>query len=147
MPQSCANILLHLVWSTKGRRPTISTELRPQLHAYLAELVRQTGCTCARVGGTADHVHLAVGLSRTHTVAKLVEIAKSNSSRWMNIQMNGFAWQSGYGVFSVSPPTLEKLEHYIDSQEDHHRKRSFQEEYRALLMLCGVPFDERYVWD
>ena len=147
MPQSCANILLHLIWSTKDRLPMIQTETRPRLHAYMAEVIRQAECTCPRIGGTADHVHLAVGLARTQTVAELVNIVKSNSSRWMNTQGNDFAWQQGYGVFSVGPKDREKLEQYIDSQEEHHRKRSFQEEYRALLVRYGVPFDERYVWD
>ena len=148
MPQSCANILLHLVWSTKDRRSLIHPEVKPRLHAYLAETVRATGCECPRVGGTADHVHLAVGLTRTVTVASLVNEVKSNSSRWMHEQaIQNFAWQQGYGVFSVGPKDVDKLTQYIDTQEEHHRKRSFQEEYRAMLVRYGVPFDERYVWD
>jgi len=150
MPQSIDNILLHLVFSTKDRTPCMGATVRPMLHAYLAGVARKIGCECPRVGGVADHVHFAVLLSRTSTVAELVEELKTSSSRWLKVQSSecsDFAWQRGYGVFSVSPSDLEALLAYIDKQEEHHRTRTFQEEYRAFLQKYKVAYDERYVWD
>ncbi len=149
MPQSLSQVLLHLVWSTKDRQPLIPAETRPHLHAYLATVTRDTGSGCPRVGGTEDHVHLAVILSRTQAIAALVNQLKSHSSRWMKEQTDSqtFAWQHGYGVFSVGPTDRPALERYIDDQQIHHQKQTFQEEYRAFLVRYGIPFDEKYVWD
>lgn len=150
MPQSLDNVLLHLVFSTKDRAPVLSDPLRPALHAYLATVARNAGCGCPRVGGVADHVHLAIQFTRTLTIAALVEELKTSSSKWLKTQspeLSGFAWQRGYGVFSVGPSDLGALLHYIDHQAEHHRTRTFQEEYRAFLTKYGVAFDERYVWD
>jgi hypothetical protein len=102
------------------------------------------------LGGVADHVHLAIRLSRTITTANLVEKLKTSSSHWMKKQsteFSSFAWQRGYGAFSIGPSNLEALRHYIDHQEEHHQARNFQEEYRAFLTKYGVEHDERYVWD
>lgn len=121
-----------------------------ELYAYLATVVRRVDCECFRVGGVADHVHLAVRLSRTVTVAQLVQDLKTGSSKWLKTQtpeLAQFAWQSGYGAFSVGPSDLNALLAYIDTQEEHHRRRSFQEEYRAFLKRYGIEFDERYIWD
>ena len=150
MPQSLAHILVHLVFSTKDREPWLGPAHRPSLHAYLAEVARNTGCGCHRVGGVLDHVHLAITLSRTVTVASLVETVKTSSSKWLKTQlptMSRFAWQRGYGAFSVGPSDRDALCSYIDNQEEHHRTRSFQDEYRTFLMKYGVTYDERYVWD
>ncbi len=150
MPQSLAQILVHLVFSTKDREPWIATDLRPALYAYLAEVARNTGCGCYRVGGVFDHVHLAITLSRTVTIAAVVETVKTSSSKWIKTQspaLAGFAWQRGYGAFSVGPSDRDALCSYIDNQEEHHRTRSFQDEYRNFLTKYGVIFDERYVWD
>ncbi len=128
--------------------PTII--IRPTLHAYLATVARNTECECYRAGGVDDHVHLAIRLTRTITVAKLVEELKTSSSKWLKTQspsLGAFAWQRGYGAFSVGPSQLDALLHYIDTQEEHHRTRTFQEEYRAFLKKYGIEFDERYVWD
>ena len=105
MPQSLANVLLHLVFSTKDRYAVLGAPLRPALHAYLATVARNVGCLCHRAGGTDDHVHLALGFSRTLTIAALVEELKTSSSKWLKTQspdLRGFAWQRGYGVFSVA---------------------------------------------
>jgi putative transposase len=102
-----------------------------------------------RVGGVADHVHLAIGISRTITTAQLVEELKTSSSKWLKTQspaLARFAWQGGYGAFSVGPSPLEALKRYIDTQEEHHQSRTFQEEYRIFLKRYGVEYDERYVW-
>jgi REP element-mobilizing transposase RayT len=150
MPQSLAHVLLHVVFSTKDREPFITAPVRAALHAYLAVVARNTGCECHRVGGMSDHVHLALALPRTLTIADLVETLKTSSSKWIKTQsprLISFAWQRGYGAFSVSPVDRDAVCAYIDNQEEHHRTRTFQEEYRTFLEKYGVTFDERYVWD
>jgi REP element-mobilizing transposase RayT len=120
------------------------------LHAYLATVARNTKSECYRVGGTRDHVHLAVRIARTISIAGLVEELKTSSSKWLKAQqpeLCRFAWQRGYGTFSVGRNEFEDLIAYIGHQEDHHKMRTFQEEYRAFLEEYGVPYDERYVWD
>jgi REP element-mobilizing transposase RayT len=150
MPQSLSFLLVHLIFSTKDRAPVLAAPICKELYPYLATVVRRVDCECFRVGGVADHVHLAIRLSRTITVAQLVQDLKTGSSKWLKAQspeLAQFAWQSGYGAFSVGPSDLNALIGYIDAQEEHHRRRSFQEEYRAFLKRYGVEFDERYVWD
>ena len=150
MPQSLSYLLTHIVFSTKDRTPVLDATVRTALHAYLATVARTVECECFRVGGVADHVHLAVRLSRTLTMAKLIEELKTSSSKWLKIQspaLASFAWQRGYGAFSVGPSDLNALLHYIDTQEEHHRARTFQDEYRAFLTKYGIEYDERYVWD
>jgi len=150
MPQSLDNVLLHIVFSTKDRTPCLGNSVRPALHAYIATVARNAGCECPRVGGVSDHVHLAIQFSRTTTIASLVEELKTSSSKWLKTefsQLTGFAWQRGYGVFSVGPADLAALLTYIDEQEEHHRTRTFQEEYRAFLKKHRIFHDERYVWD
>jgi REP element-mobilizing transposase RayT len=150
MPQSLALVVVHVIFSTKDRRPVLDLPVRHDLHAYLATVSRNAGCECYCVGGVGDHVHLAVRLSRTLTVAKLVEGLKTSSSRWLKTQspkLAGFAWQNGYGAFSVGPGDLPALRRYVEGQEEHHKKHTFQEEFRALLKKYGVEHDERYMWD
>ena len=150
MPQSLSYLLTHIVFSTKDRTPVLDATVRTALHAYLATVARNVDCEGFRVGGVADHVHLAVRLSRTLTMAKLIEELKTSSSKWLKIQspaLASFAWQRGYGAFSVGPSDLNALLHYIDTQEEHHRARTFQDEYRAFLTKYGIEYDERYVWD
>jgi REP element-mobilizing transposase RayT len=150
MPQSLSYLLTHIVFSTKDRAPVLDATVRPALHADLATVARNVDCECFRVGGVADHVHFAVRLSRTITMAKLIEELKTSSSKWLKTQspaLAAFAWQRGYGAFSVGPSDLNALLHYIDTQEEHHRTRTFQDEYRAFLTKYGIEYDERYVWD
>jgi REP element-mobilizing transposase RayT len=150
MPQSLALVIVHLIFSTKNREALLGAEIRPKLFAYLATVARNEGCECHRVGGVADHVNLAIGLSRTVTIGNLVEELKTSTSKWLkgeSPQLAGFGWQRGYGAFSVGPKDLAALCDYIDAQETHHATRSFQDEYRGFLMKYGVAFDERYVWD
>ena len=150
MPQSLSYLLVHIVFSTKDRASLLTPEIRPDLYAYLSTVARNVGCECYRVGGVTDHVHLAIRLSRTITIAHLVEELKTSSSKWLKTQLPAlaqFAWQNGYGAFSVGPSDLEALRKYIDTQEEHHRTHTFQEEYRAFLKRYGVEFDERYIWD
>jgi putative transposase len=150
MPQSLSYLLVHIVFATKDRAPVLTPAIRPDLYAYLATVVRNLDCECFRVGGVADHIHLAIRISRIITIAEIVEKLKSSSSKWLKTQSQtvpDFAWQNGYGAFSVGPSDLNALLKYIDTQEEHHKKQTFQDEYRAFLNKYGVEFDERYIWD
>ena len=150
MPQSLSHIVIHIIFSTKNRWSCLGPSMRRPLYAYLATVTRNSKCEGYRVGGTWDHVHLAVRISRTISVAELVEKLKTSSSKWLKaqrIELHRFAWQRGYGAFSVSRNDLNDLLAYIDNQEEHHRIRTFEEEYLALLDDHGVKYDKRYVWD
>ena len=119
------------------------------LHAYISTLVRNQNWECYRIGGVSDHVHLALRQPRTENIADLVGHIKRNSTKWMHQEKQepDFSWQSGYGAFSVSPPHLKDLINYINQQEEHHKTKSFQEEYRAFLVKYNIVYDEKYVWD
>ena len=150
MPQSLARLPIHLVFSTKNRERSLCDSIRNPLHAYMTTVVQHLGCHLFRVNSVADHVHMLFDLGRTVTVSKVVEDVKKSSSRWMKShgpQFAGFAWQGGYGAFAVSESNVPAVLDYIDGQQEHHRVRTFQEEYRALLERHRVAFDERYLWD
>jgi REP element-mobilizing transposase RayT len=151
MSQSLAQIYLHLIFSTKNRAPFLQDQTtRGDMHAYLAGICRNQGAPALIVGGVADHVHLLCRFSRTLTVAVLLQNLKGDSSHWIKTHdpsLAMFAWQNGYGTFSVSPGHVEVLRHYIANQEAHHMKESFQDEFRRILCKYGVEYDERYVWD
>jgi REP element-mobilizing transposase RayT len=148
MPQSLSLVIIHVIFSTKDRYAFLDPEPRPKLHAYLATVARNAGCECYRVGGVADHVHLAIRLSRTMSIADLIENLKTTSSKWLKTQSSALAnWQRGYGCFSVGPTDLDSLCAYIDTQEEHHKARTFQEEFRMFLKKYGVEYNEAYVWD
>ena len=147
---SFSNILIHLIWSTRDRHPWLEPCIRDKTHAFLAGAVRQCDCEAYQVGGPADHVHLAIRLARTTSVADLVKETKAASSKWLKTQgpqFNRFSWQLGYGAFSIGISQKESLIVYINNQEEHHRTRSFQDEYRDFLKKYGIACDERYVWD
>jgi putative transposase len=148
MPQSLSNILIHLVFSTKNRASLIEPAVQDDLWRYLAGVCRACDCMPQRVGGMPDHVHIACGLGRTIAVSQLVQEIKTSASKWMKTKGTpDFSWQNGYGAFSVGQSQLDDLAAYIDRQQEHHRQRSFQEEFREFLRKYQVPFDERYVWD
>jgi REP-associated tyrosine transposase len=150
MSQSLSAVILHIVFSTKNREPWLDLDVRPRIHAYLATICRDFGGEPVRVGGVADHVHVVTTLPRTASQAQMIEQIKKISSKWIkarDVRYRGFYWQRGYGAFSVSPSQLAAVLKYVDAQEQHHRTRTFQEEYRDLLRRHGVDFDERYVWD
>ena len=148
MSQSLAKILVHVIFSTKNRVPMIGPEVRTALHAYLAGTLENLLCPSLRTGGTSDHVHSLLSLSRTRSIAEVVAEMKMSSSKWMKQQgVRGFAWQAGYGAFSVSESQATTVIRYVGRQEEHHRVMSFQEEFRRLLDRCRVPYDERYVWN
>jgi REP element-mobilizing transposase RayT len=151
MSQSLVKNLVHLIFSTKNRQPCIPKEHRPQLFAYQAGIFKKWDSRALLIGGTEDHVHVLFSLSKNHALKKVVEEVKKGSSKWMKVdgpRIAGFYWQAGYGAFSsVSQSSVESVKRYIDRQEEHHRKMTFQDELRALLRRHGIEFDERYVWD
>ncbi len=151
MPQSLAQIYLHIVFSTKNRVPLLEdVALRDEMHNYLGGTCNQLDCPVLRVGGIADHVHILCRLGKTMVVSHLIQELKRESSKWIKTkgpQWGDFYWQNGYGAFSVSPGHVEALRVYVANQEAHHRTATFQDEFRRLLTKYGVQWDERYVWD
>jgi REP element-mobilizing transposase RayT len=151
MGQSLSNVLIHNVYSTKHRQQFLSNEnLRQEMHAYLGGVCNNSGCYVLTVGGVADHVHILCSLSRTMAIADFLRELKSSSSKWVKTKgeiFKKFSWQSGYGVFSVGQTEIERVSEYIHNQEDHHRKITFQDEYRALMRQYNMEYDERYIWD
>ena len=148
MPSTHTSLHYHLIFSTKGRVASIEPSARARIHAYLGGVIRGIGAVALEVGGTADHVHLLVGLKPTHTLADVLRVLKGDSSKWIHeeLGLKDFAWQEGYGAFTVSKSDLDAVRGYVQDQEQHHQKRSFQEEYRALLERHGIELDERYLW-
>lgn len=124
----------------------IAKDVRDELHAYLGGAAKKIGCNPILVGGTEDHVHMLVRQSRTVALADLVRAVKANSSAWMKSRVPNFAWQEGYGAFAFTDADLPRLVKYVQNQEEHHKKHSFQDELRAILNKEGLEWDERYVW-
>lgn len=149
MPQSLAQIYIHLVFSTKDRESWISSTVQPRLHAYLAGTLNAIDCPAVEIGGMPDHVHLLFRLGRTVTLSDVVKSAKVESSKWMKDEgdATAFAWQAGYGAFSVSASMVDTTIEYIRNQAEHHATRSFQDEFRALLQRYQIDYNEAYVWD
>ncbi len=150
MPRSFANVIIHVVFSTKNRMRVLNAPLWYEMHAYMATVVRGMECECYRVGGVEDHAHLAIGLSRTLTIAKMVELIKTSSSKWVKTKgsdLEEFSWQRGYAAFSCSYKERERICAYIDGQEQHHATRTFKEEYLELLKEPDLVFDDQYIWD
>jgi putative transposase len=149
--QSLSHVLLHVIFSTKHRSPFLSTpELREAMNGYMVGTLRNLHCPSIIVNCVDDHLHCLCHLSRTISVAKLIEELKTSSSAWIKTEPGGpsdFHWQGGYGAFSVSPSNVPQVKAYIVDQEEHHRRVSFQEEFREFLRRHGVEWDERYVWD
>jgi putative transposase len=148
MPSTHVSLHYHVVWSTKDRRPSIDSAWRERLQAWLGGSIRDQEGVPVAIGGIADHVHALMGLKATHRLSDVMRMIKSESSEWVHREATGagFAWQEGYGAFTVSPQNLDSVRHYILNQEEHHRKSTFQEEYLDLLKRSGTHFDERYVW-
>jgi len=150
MSQSLSRVLIHIVFSTKDRFPFLTDgELRQQMHCYLAGAFNQIGSPAIEVGGVEDHAHILCLLSRNHSLSEMVGKAKANSSSWAKAQGGmclKFSWQSGYGAFSIDESQINSLQQYIRGQVEHHRRRTFQEEYREILTRYHVDYDDRYVW-
>jgi REP element-mobilizing transposase RayT len=150
MPQSFVSLHYHLIFSTKNRLPTLTAALAPRLYEYLDGILRAERGVLLSAGGMPDHIHLLVGLHQDHSVAGVLRLLKANSSKCVHEtfpQLQAFAWQAGYGAFTVSYSNLSKVKAYIAGQAEHHRVRTFQEEFVAFLQRHGVTYDERYLWD
>ena len=133
MPQSLSRVLVHLIFSTKNRVPVFTDAISDELHPYLSVVLNDHDCPSLQVGGVEDHVHLLFGLSRTTTIAQIVEAIKTSSSKWIKTRderYGDFHWQAGYGAFSVSSSQVSRVIRYIQNQPDHHRRFSFQDEFR-----------------
>jgi REP element-mobilizing transposase RayT len=140
--------LIHVIWSTKERRPFITNDVRPQLHGYMAGILKDIESPARVINSVADHAHILCQLSKNLAVCKLVEEVKKSSSKWMKEQgVKEFAWQNGYGVFSVSQSNVIAVRKYIEGQAEHHKKRDFKDEFREFCKRYNVAIDERYVWD
>jgi putative transposase len=151
MAQSLAKLWTHLIFSTKDRFPFLSDkEIRSDMHGYLAQMLRNYDCETLIVGGVEDHVHALFALSRKYSIATVVKEVKRTSSiaiKEKSQSLSKFHWQGGYGAFSVSQSNLNEVISYIETQEEHHKRVTFQDEYRAFLKAYEVEYDERYVWD
>lgn len=150
MSQSLAKVYVHIVFSTKHREKLIVKEVRNELYSYIGGILKNVSSPLISIGGTSDHIHILCLQSKLITSAKLVEEIKRSSSKWIKSQhekVKNFRWQNGYGIFSISRGHVETVINYINNQEEHHRKDDFKAEFRELLKIYEVEYDERYVWD
>jgi REP element-mobilizing transposase RayT len=150
MPQSLVQNYLHIIFSTKHREPLIFPPYEDELYTYIAGTCKRLECFPLKVGGYVDHVNILCSLSRKIALVKLMEDMKSNSSKWIKTvdpSLENFYWQDGFGAFSVSASKVPKVIDYIGNQHEHHRTKTFQDEFRRFLKLYSVEYDERYVWD
>jgi putative transposase len=150
MGQSLVRNYLHIVFSTKHRQPLIHEQVESDLYNYIGGICKNLECPPVKVGGFTDHVHILCLLSKKLALMKLLEEIKSHSSKWIKTKdekLENFYWQNGYGAFSVNPSEVELVKGYIENQKEHHKKMSFQDEYRAFLKKYNVEYDERFVWD
>jgi len=150
MSQSLSSILIHLVFSTKNREPFITPESETELHPYMATIFRELKSPSLAIDGTADHLHILFSLARIVTIADVVEEVKTSTSKWIKTkgqEFRNFHWQKGYGAFSIGQSNVVTLKRYIQNQKQHHRRITFQDEYRKFLKAYGIDYDENYVWD
>jgi REP element-mobilizing transposase RayT len=149
MANSYTNILIHYIFSTKNREKIITGKLQERLYPYMGGIARENNMKALAIGGFEDHVHLLVSLPPTLPIAKAIQLIKGGSSKWVHNTfptLKKFKWQEGYGAFSVSVSQVENTIAYILGQNEHHRKKTFQEEYIAFLRKYDVEYDERYIW-
>lgn len=150
MAHSYVQLLTHIVFSTKRREHLLTTELRGRLFPYMGGIIRELDGSAILINGVSDHVHILALLPAKRALSDILRDVKANSSGWVHKQfpaMRKFAWQTGYGAFSVSKSNLDVVRKYIANQEEHHRRKTFQEEFVGLLRKHGIEYDERYIWD
>jgi REP element-mobilizing transposase RayT len=150
MGQSLVQNYIHIVFSTKHRQPMIHPPYEAELHAYIGSICKSLDCPVLTVGGYTDLIHLLCMLSKKIALIELVKKVKAHSSKWIKTKspsLQNFYWQDGYGAFSVNPKEIDVVIRYIQNQHEHHRKKTFQEEYRTFLKQYKVPYEEQYVWD
>lgn len=148
MPSTHLSLHYHIVFSTKERRAAIKDEWRDRLHGFLGGCLKTLDAVPEAIGGTSDHIHILAGLRATHRLADVVKDIKIASSRWIHTEIGDklFAWQTGYGAFTVSVSNIEKVKSYILNQEEHHRQKNFQNEYIELLKIARINYDDKYLW-
>ena len=148
MGHTANNLVVHIIFSTKARQPLITPEIRADLFADMGGIVRQLKGIAIIINGTVDHVHMLLRVRPVHAIAEIMRVVKANSSRWVHQKWhNEFAWQTGYGSFTVSESNVLSVSRYIANQEEHHKRCSFQEEFVAFLKKNRIAYDERYIWD
>jgi REP element-mobilizing transposase RayT len=150
MPQSLAKLYVHLVFSTKNRERVLMDDVRQDLHAYMGGTLKGMDCLPVEINSEPDHAHVLFILGRTVALSEVVGGLKKSATDWLRERgtaYRGFHWQAGYGAFSVSQSAVEEVREYIRNQREHHRVKTFQEEFRAFLRKYEIEFDERYVWD
>jgi REP element-mobilizing transposase RayT len=150
MSQSLAKILVHIIFSTKNRHPFLKDDVRVELHRYMATILKEHESPAILIGSVEDHVHILCSQSKNFATSTLIEEAKKGSSRWIKTKGTAygtFQWQNGYGAFSVSQSHVDDVVHYIAHQKEHHRKMTFEDQFRSFLKKHRVDYDERYVWD
>ena len=149
MSQTLVSLLVHVVFSTKNRADLITPDVEPDLFAYLSGILNHQESRCLAVGGTANHVHLLVSLSKNQALSHVIGELKKSSSKWIKTKgtrFRSFGWQDGYGAFSIGESSVEALKGYIARQKEHHRGRTFESEMLSLLEKYGVKYDEEYLW-
>lgn len=148
MAHSFHKLLIHAIFSTKDRRPIITPDIAARVHPYLGGIIREFGGTAITIGGVEDHVHILMRLPATLALADALRLIKTNSSKWAHETLHPeFSWQTGYGAFSVSESNIETVRRYIENQEEHHRRMTFQEEFIQFLRRHGIEYDEKYIWE
>ena len=150
MAHSFVSGLFHCAFSTKGRRRLITPDLQKRLWPFMGGIARENGMKALEIGGVEDHVHLLLAISSTISIAKAIQLIKGGSSKWVHDTFpkhHNFAWQEGYGAFSIGISQIDRTIMYIQSQAEHHRKLTFQEEFLQILKKHGIEYDERYIWD
>lgn len=148
MPSTQVSLHYHLVFSTRGRRRWINAHWEDRLYSYLGGVIKGLHGMPEEINGVADHVHILASLDTTRGLADVMREIKASSSQWVHRVIGNrlFSWQDGYGAFTVSCSQIEIVKNYIQNQKNHHQKRTFQDEYRNLLQLSGIEFDEKYLW-
>jgi len=146
MSHSYTNLLYHIVYGTVGRQPLIDENFKPRLYEYLGGTIRGLKGVCLEIGGVEDHVHILAKLHPTISVSDFLEKLKANSSKWAKSVQRGFGWQGGYSAFTVSESQVAHVRRYIQNQQEHHRRLSFEEELIALLRAHGIPYDPNHLW-
>lgn len=147
MPHTYTNFLYHIVFSTKERYPFIKNESKPRLYDYIGGTIRGLGGICLEIGGVDDHVHLLVKLKPTVGVPKFLQELKPNATNWAKRELHPkFEWQDGYGGFTVGESQIEGVRRYIQNQERHHKKFTYEDEFKDLLRKSKIEFDEKYLW-
>ncbi len=147
MPRTYTNLLFHIVFSTKERFPFITNEYRRRLYEYIGGTIRGLGGICIEIGGVADHIHMIVRLRPNYDVSKFLQDLKPSVTRWARDNIHPkFEWQDGFGAFTIGESQVPGVRRYIQNQEEHHRKKLFDEEFKDLLEQAGIEFDERFLW-